>query len=219
VEEDGSLGLSLLHLDVSVENNNLGLGGGFVSGLRSSNAEHTVDDFRVLDASTENLSDTDVFAGESLGVNGKGVNGGSGDEVGEEVLESELLGGNCGFNATGHLGFLTEVLGLVAGEGLDESEGFVTGLLVSDEDLGGMESHLDEGDGLAEEFSRERNNKVGTITGFALLHFGGLGDHLGGGMVDIGLSDDSAGVGGDEKSLKVVDDHLVHAYKSVRDSN
>lgn len=210
LEEDSSLSLSLLHLNVSVEDNNLGVGGGFVGGLGSSDTEHTVNDLRVLNRSTENLLDTDVLTREARLSFGESVNGGSSDEVGEEVLKSELLGSNSGFDATGHLGLVTEVISRVAREAFDKLEAFVTGLLVSDEDLRRMESHLDETSGLTEELSRERDDEVSTVSGFILLHFGGLSDHLSGRMVDIRLLDDGTGIGGNEKSFEVVDDHLVH---------
>jgi len=200
----------LLHLNVSVEDGNLGLDGRLVGGLRSSNAEHTVDDFGVFDASSENLSDTDIFAREAGSLLGESVNGGLSDKSGKEIFKSELLGGNGRLNASSHLSVVADVLSLVAGEILNDSKSFVTGLLVSDKDLRGMETHLDEADGLTEKFTRERDNKVGTVTSFVLLHFGGLSDHLGGGMVDIRLLDDSSGIGGNEKLFEIVDNHLVH---------
>jgi hypothetical protein len=214
LEENGSLSLSLLHLNVGVEDGNFGLEGRLVGGLGSSNAEHTVDDFGVLDASSENLSNTDIFASEAGSLLRESVNGGLSDKSGEEIFKSELLGGNGRLNASSHLSVVAEVLSLVAGEFLNDSKSFVTGLLVSDKDLRGMETHLDEADSLTEEFTRERDNKVGTVTSFVLLHFGGLSDHLGGGMVDIRLLDDSSGIGGNEKLLEIVDNHLVHTYST-----
>jgi hypothetical protein len=169
-----------------------------------------VNDLRVLNRSTENLLDTDVLTREARLSFGESVNGGSSDEVGEEVLKSELLGGNSGFDATGHLGLVTEVISRVAREAFDKLEAFVTGLLVSDEDLRRMESHLDETGGLTKELSRERDDEVSTVSSFILLHFGGLSDHLSGRMVDIRLLDDGTGIGSNEKSFEVVDDHLVH---------
>ena len=220
LEENGSLSLSLLHLNVGVKDGNLGLEGRLVGGLGSSNAEHTVDDFGVLDASSENLSfylvtrtfSQNLESSEAGILLRESVNGGLSDKSGEEIFKSELLGGNGRLNASSHLSVVAEVLSLVAGEFLNDSKSFVTGLLVSDKDLRGMETHLDEADGLTEEFTRERDNKVGTITSFVLLHFGGLSDHLGGGMVDIRLLDDSSGIGGNEKLFEIVDNHLVHTY-------
>lgn len=210
LEEDSSLSFSLLHFNVSVEDNNLGVGGGFVGGLGSSDTEHTVNDLRVLNRSTKNLLDADVFAREASLSFGESVNGSFSNEVREEVLKSELLGGNSSFDATGHLSFITEVFSSVAREAFNKLKAFVTGFLVSDEDLRRMESHLDETNGLTEELSRERDDEVSTISGFILLHFGGLSDHLSGRMVDIGLLDDSTGIGGNEKFFEVVDNHLVH---------
>ena len=76
-----------------------------------------------------------------------------------------------------------------------------------------METHLDEGRGLGHELTGEGDEEVGSITSLVVLHLGSLGNHLGGGMVDVGLSNDGGGVRGDEKLLEVVEDHLVHAYE------
>jgi len=99
LEQDGSLGLSLLHLNVSVENGNLGLLDGADSGLGAADDNDTVDNLGIVDTSTEDFLNTDVVnvkVGNSLG---HGVDGSLGDFLAEEVLKTELLGGNSRFDA------------------------------------------------------------------------------------------------------------------------
>ena len=74
-----------------------------------------------------------------------------------------------------------------------------------------METHVDETGGLTHEFTGDRDEQVGVVASFVLLHLGGLSDHLGGGVVHIRFIDNGVSVGGNEKLFEVVDDHLVHA--------
>lgn len=59
-EENGTLGLTLLHLNVSVEDSNFGIGNVLNRGFRSFGHNNTSDNLGVHGATTENLLDSDV---------------------------------------------------------------------------------------------------------------------------------------------------------------
>lgn len=60
LEENGSLSLSLVHLDISIENSNLGLLNSVNRGQAHLEHNHSLDDLRVLDTTSENLLDPNV---------------------------------------------------------------------------------------------------------------------------------------------------------------
>ena len=70
----------------------------------------------------------------------------------------------------------------------------VGGLLVSDQNLRWMQSHLNEPLGVNHELTSKTEDEVGSITALLLLHFGGHGDHLGGWMMDVALLDNRRGI-------------------------
>ena len=74
-----------------------------------------------------------------------------------------------------------------------------------------MQAHLDQGLSLGHELAGHADEEVRTITALVFLHLGGLGDHLSGRVVHIGLFDNSRGIGRNEKLFEMVDDHFVHA--------
>jgi len=73
----------------------------------------------------------------------------------------------------------------VAGKGIKELKGLFGGLFVANKNLRGMEAHVDKAGSLLHELTAENEKEVSVVTSFILLHFGGLSDHLGGGMMNI----------------------------------
>jgi len=210
-EEHGTLSLTLLHLDVGVEDGDLAVEALANGSHGSAGHDHTVDNLGVENTATKNLEDAHVVGAEVVALSGHGVDGSLGDEASEEVLETELLGSNGGLDEAGELSNVSEVLRVVALDGLEKLHSLGGGLLVADEDLGGMESHGDQRLSLGHKLTSHADEKVGAITAFVLLHLGSLSDHFSSGVMDISLSDDGGSVRGDEKLLQMVNDHLVHA--------
>lgn len=94
LKENSTLGLTLLHLNVGVENSNLSLDDTFDLGLGGLGNDNTLDDLGVSDTTAENLLNSDGINIEFLCVLGHAVDGSLTNEFGEEFFLTELLGGN-----------------------------------------------------------------------------------------------------------------------------
>ena len=91
LEENGSLGFSLVHLEVGVEDCNLGIGNSMDGSLRLSDDNHTSDDLRISNSSSENLLDSNVINTEFICFLRKSVKTRLGDQIRQEILKSVLF--------------------------------------------------------------------------------------------------------------------------------
>ena len=175
-----------------------------------SDANHTLDDLRVVNTSSQNLLNSNIVDIQFSTLLAHGVEASLGDETTEEIFEAVLLGGNGSLHALENLVVVRELLNSVANLLIQEFMAVVGCLLITDEDLRWMETHLEEALGLSHKLSSEADNEVGSISTLILLHLGGLSDHFGGRVKNITLLDDGSGIRGDKKFVQMVDHHLVH---------
>ena len=71
---------------------------------------------------------------------------------------------------------------------VDERKCLFGGLFISDDDLGGVETHSDQIFSVTEELSSESDCKVGCVSALFVLHFASEHEHLGGWVLDFELN-------------------------------
>ncbi len=133
------------------------------------------------------LADTDARGVEFEGVLRSALNAGLGDklsEVGSVVVE---LGGDAGVEAAGDFGLVADVLEFEGLNILKQFNNLNTRSLIPEQNLTGMQSHLNQDLGLGEQFSSKRKHQARSITALLFLHLGGHHDHLCGGVLDLDL--------------------------------
>ena len=80
-----------------------------------------------------------------------------------------------------------------------------------------MEAVANELLGIAQQLAAEGHHQVGAVANLLLLRLRRHHQQLSRGMRNLELADDHRRVGGDEELVEVVDDHLVHACRFVRE--
>jgi hypothetical protein len=135
LEQNGTLSFTLLHFNVGIEYSNLGVLNVLDGSFGSLGHNDTLNNSGVVSATTENLLDSDVVNVEFLHIVGHGKDSSLSNKFGEEVLETVLLGGNNGLDATNKFGLVSGVLELVAGEAFEQFKCFLGSLIVTNHDL------------------------------------------------------------------------------------
>jgi len=152
-EQNSSLGLSLLHLNVCVENNNLGVKDVVDGGLGLSDDNHTSNDLGVTKSTSKNLLNSDVVGAEGGLSSWNGMEASLSDQFPKSVLKTVLLGSNYGLHALKYFLVIMDVLKSVASGFLELLHGELVSLLVSNEDFRWMETHLQKTLGLLHQLS------------------------------------------------------------------
>mmetsp|Transcript_31717 Transcript_31717/g.57631 ORF Transcript_31717/g.57631 Transcript_31717/m.57631 type:complete len:328 (+) Transcript_31717:774-1757(+) len=221
LDQNSAFRISVRSVNALGENGNFGVADLLNASLSAALENHALDNGRLGDGRTHNLGHAHIVHIEIVRIFGTHLNTGFGNQGSKNVFITIYLAADGRLETFGNGGLVSEVK--VGGTGddqvIEKSKGLLTCLGVSIGYFSGVKSIDDEAFGLGKELTAEGKDEVRSITHLIFLSLGSHSKKLSSRMEDIKLADNSAGVAGDKKFLKMIDNHLIHTVGAHRSSS